>query len=69
MIAGPRPLAGLEARANQRYSKRKYDKNADAMQMGFGNRAIAHPRTIGWTLLVLSVFVFVNLSAPLLGPN
>jgi len=69
MIAAPHTLAGLETRANQWYSTRKYDRNADAMHMGFENWAMAHPRAIGWTMLVLSTFVFVNLSALLLGPN
>lgn len=66
MIAAPQTLAGLEARANQWYSTRKFDKSADMMHMGFENWAIAHPRAIGWTMLVLSVFVFVNLAVLLL---
>ena len=66
MIAAPQTLAGFESRANHWYSTRKYDKCADAMHMGVENWANARPRAIGWTILVLSVFVFVNLAALLL---
>jgi len=62
MIAAPQALAGLEVRANQWISMRKYDKNVDVMHMGVDKWAESYPRALGWSILLLAGFVIANLA-------
>jgi hypothetical protein len=66
LFATPQPLAALEARVNQWYSVRKYDRNIDRVHMGVDGWAQTYPRAIGWSFVILSVFVVMNLGAVIL---
>ena len=66
MIAIPGALAGFEARANEWYSVRKYDRNVDSMHMDVDTWAQTYPRAFGWSMVLLSLFIFVNLGAVVL---
>ncbi len=66
MIAIPGAFAGFEARANEWYSVRKYDRNIDSMHMDVDKWTQTYPRAIGWSLVLLSLFIVVNLGAVVL---
>lgn len=66
MIAVPEALAKLEARSNEWYSVRRHDRNFDQMHMHVDGWVETYPRAIGWSIVLLSVFVVVNLGAVIL---